>query len=81
MVDVVINHFAWNGDVDSIQHGALTPFDQQSDYHSYCAIDYSNIANQVSLELNSAIFNMPMLTLYGRHRSKTAGWATRRFHS
>jgi alpha-amylase len=50
MVDVVVNHFAWNGNVASIQYNTLTPFNQQSNYHfPYCTIDFNNMANQVSL--------------------------------
>jgi alpha-amylase len=49
MVDIVVNHNAWLGPPDSVNFSALNPFDQPSDYNMpYCAIDYSNLTENVS---------------------------------
>ncbi|KAF2762409.1 alpha-amylase [Pseudovirgaria hyperparasitica] len=43
MVDIVVNHFAWPGAFNTITYSKFTPFNQASDYHSYCLIsDYDN---------------------------------------
>jgi len=48
MVDVVVNHLAWNGNVSSIDYSKLNPFDKKGDYHfPYCTIDFNNMANLV----------------------------------
>lgn len=47
MLDVVMNHMAYSGNVSSIDYSILNPFNDEKYYHSYCPIDYSN---QTSLE-------------------------------
>lgn len=42
MVDIVVNHNAWAGDADDVDYSYFNPFNTQSDYHSYCTVDYSN---------------------------------------
>lgn len=43
MVDVVANHFGYNGNVDTIDYSTMTPFNKQSDFHPVCWItDYTN---------------------------------------
>jgi len=50
MVDIVVNHNAWPGPPEAIDFSALNPFDQPSDYNlPYCAIDYSNMTDNVSV--------------------------------
>ena len=47
MVDVVVNHFGWNGAPTSVDYSDFTPFNTQSNFHPYCAIDYSDTSNTV----------------------------------
>ncbi|KAK4615785.1 Alpha-amylase A type-3 [Fulvia fulva] len=42
MVDVVANHMAFNGAPERIDYSTIVPFNSQSQYHPYCAIDWSN---------------------------------------
>lgn len=42
MVDIVVNHNGWDGSSSSVDYTQFHPFNQQSYYHSYCTIDYSN---------------------------------------
>ncbi|KAL9062920.1 MAG: hypothetical protein Q9157_008535 [Trypethelium eluteriae] len=48
MVDVVFNHGGWDGAPSSVDYGDFDPLNEQSMYHPYCAIDYSN---QTSVEV------------------------------
>lgn len=48
MVDVVVNHFGWNGAPSSVDYSDLVPFSNSSEYHTYCSIDYSDTSNTVS---------------------------------
>ena len=52
MVDVVVNHFGWNGAPSTVDYTQLVPFSSPTQYHSYCAIDYNNTGNLVSLAAN-----------------------------
>lgn len=38
MVDIVVNHEAWIGEVSNVDYGSLIPFNNASYYHSYCPI-------------------------------------------
>ena len=49
MVDVVVNHNGYNGAPSSIDYSVFNPFNDQSYYHPYCSIDYSDTSNTVSL--------------------------------
>ncbi|KAI1326275.1 alpha-amylase [Xylariaceae sp. FL0255] len=42
MVDVVTNHFGWNGAPSTVDYSDFVPFNTASDFHPYCAIDYSD---------------------------------------
>nr|ADQ44918.1 alpha-amylase [Schwanniomyces occidentalis] len=48
MVDVVYNHYAWNGDGSSVDYSSFTPFNQQSYFHDYCLI--TNYNDQTNVE-------------------------------
>jgi hypothetical protein len=51
MVDIVINHNGWPGPHESVDFSAFNPFNQSSDYNlPYCAIDYSNLTENVSVD-------------------------------
>jgi hypothetical protein len=52
MVDIVVNHNAWPGPPEAVDFSALNPFNRPSDYHlPYCAVDYSDLTNDVSVHL------------------------------
>ena len=48
MIDIVVNHFGYNGAPDSVDYSTFTPFNSKSYFHDYCTIDYSNTGNAVS---------------------------------
>ncbi|KAK5168129.1 uncharacterized protein LTR77_006697 [Saxophila tyrrhenica] len=50
MVDVVVNHFAWKGDVDSIEYSKLSPFNDESNYHNYCEINFDDFSDWDQIE-------------------------------
>lgn len=50
MVDVVVNHFGFNGAPDEVDYTLFSPFNSSSDFHPYCAIDFSDIADSQQLE-------------------------------
>ena len=55
MVDVVFNHFGWNGNENTVNYSSLFPFSDQSFFHPYCPItaaDYTS--NQKAVEDVSA---------------------------
>jgi hypothetical protein len=55
MVDIVVNHNAWPGPPESVDFLAFNPFNQPSDYNlPYCAIDYSNLTENVSTDWPSS---------------------------
>lgn len=45
MVDIVTNHMGYNGGPSTVQYDAFHPFNNQSYYHPYCAVDYSNLTS------------------------------------
>ncbi|OIW34382.1 glycoside hydrolase family 13 protein [Coniochaeta ligniaria NRRL 30616] len=47
MLDVVTNHFAYNGCGTCVDYSIFNPFNEQSYFHPFCLIDYSN---QTSIE-------------------------------
>ena len=51
MVDVVVNHFGWNGDESTFNPASFKPFDKMSYFHSYCPItSYYYSSNQSGIE-------------------------------
>ena len=50
MVDVVVNHNGWNGAPTTVDYSAFNPFNKESYYHPYCAIDFSDISNTTNIE-------------------------------
>ncbi|KAL9073041.1 MAG: hypothetical protein Q9157_004881, partial [Trypethelium eluteriae] len=42
MVDIVVNHNAWNGPPSAVNYTTFNPFNNPSNYHPFCEIDYSN---------------------------------------
>jgi len=51
MVDVVTNHNAYWGAPSSIDYSVFTPFNDESYYHSFCEIDYTDTSNAVRYHL------------------------------
>ena len=52
MVDVVVNHFGWDGSASSVDYSQLTPFNSSSYFHRYCTIsqdDYTTRDDNVQL--------------------------------
>lgn len=45
MLDVVTNHFAYNGAGNNVDYSIFVPFNSQSYYHPFCLIDYNNITS------------------------------------
>lgn len=50
MIDVVVNHFAALGPPDSVDYSSLQPFNSQDYYHSYCSINFNNLADITQVE-------------------------------
>ncbi|KAI9713300.1 MAG: hypothetical protein M1812_006659 [Candelaria pacifica] len=48
MVDVVVNHFGYNGAGDTVDYTQLHPFNKENYYHPYCLI--SNYSDQDNVE-------------------------------
>lgn len=42
MVDVVVNHFAWIGNHNSVDYSTYNPFNNAGYFHDYCPIDYND---------------------------------------
>lgn len=56
MVDIVVNHFGWNGGPDSVDYSQFNPFNSEDDFNTpYCEIDYNNLEDSVSLPSTAAI--------------------------
>lgn len=50
MVDVVVNHNGYNGAPASVDYSGFNPFNEESYYHPYCTIDYSDTSNSTNIE-------------------------------
>lgn len=61
MVDIVVNHNAWAGDSASVDYTTFTPFNEQSDYHTPCTIDYTNTTSIQDCWLGDANVELPDL--------------------
>ena len=52
MVDVVVNHFGWDGNASTVDYSQFVPFNSPSYFHSYCTIsqdDYNSRDENVQL--------------------------------
>ncbi|KAJ3573561.1 hypothetical protein NPX13_g4659 [Xylaria arbuscula] len=58
MVDIVVNHFAWNSAPANVDYSQFNPFNTAADFHSYCPIDYSNADSIVKCWLGDT--NVPL---------------------
>lgn len=52
MVDIVVNHNAWNGGPDTVDYSKFNPFNQKEHYNTpYCEIDYNDLGDTVSFPM------------------------------
>jgi alpha-amylase len=42
MVDVVVNHFGWDGNASSVDYSQFVPFNSPSYFHTYCTISHND---------------------------------------
>lgn len=61
MVDIVVNHNAWAGDASSVDYSTFYPFDSESDYHTYCTVDYTNTTSIEDCWLGDSSVELPDL--------------------
>lgn len=61
MVDIVVNHNGWDGDATSVDYSDFYPFNSQSQYHSYCSVDYSNQTSIQDCWLGDSYVELPDL--------------------
>lgn len=54
MVDVVTNHMGYAGCGTCVDYSVFNPFNEQSYYHPFCEIDYSNSTSIQQVYLSSA---------------------------
>lgn len=60
MVDVVPNHFGWNGSSDTVNYSQLHPFNDQKYFHQFCSIvDYGNQASVENCWLGDSHVELP----------------------
>lgn len=45
MLDVVTNHFAYDGAGNDVDYSIFAPFNSESYFHPFCLIDYDNITS------------------------------------
>lgn len=56
MLDVVTNHYAYDGCGNCVDYSIFVPFDSQSYFHDFCLIDYDNItSSQVCWEGDNTV--------------------------
>jgi len=61
MVDIVVNHNGWIGDASSVDYSTFNPFNDQSNYHTYCPIDYDNTTSIQDCWLGDSNVELPDL--------------------
>ena len=62
MVDVVVNHNGWDGAPSGVDYTSFYPFDEESNYHSYCAItDTSDVKMRETCWMGDQ--NVPLVDL------------------
>ena len=74
MVDVVVNHFGWEGSSSDVDYSTYNPFNDPSHFHNFCQIsndDYGN--NQTAVEVVSPSVQATQRNSLILH---SAGWVT-----
>lgn len=70
MVDVVVNHFAYNGAPEDVDYSVYNPFNSYSQFHHpYCQINYADNSNLVRILLIALIATSPR-SLGHEHHSR-----------
>ena len=60
MVDVVVNHFGWAGNEQSVDYSQLYPFDDEDYYHSFCKLTtITNATNTFDCWLGDTTVSLP----------------------
>jgi len=60
MVDVVTNHFGYNGDVSTIDYSTLNPFKSSIDFHKFCEMqDTDNMTILTTCDLGTSSSPLP----------------------
>ncbi|KAF2722750.1 glycoside hydrolase family 13 protein [Polychaeton citri CBS 116435] len=59
MVDIVVNHVAWNGSVSSVNYTSFNPFNSEKDFHQYCGVDYYNETSVTDCWMGDSIVPLP----------------------
>ncbi|EME82600.1 glycoside hydrolase family 13 protein [Pseudocercospora fijiensis CIRAD86] len=74
MVDIVVNHFAWQGSPDSVDYSTFVPFDSSSYFHSYCSNNYdpSDLTNLEQCWMGST--NVPLPDLKTEASNVSSVW-------
>ena len=50
MVDVVVNHFAWDGPYKRINYSQFDPFNEEKYFHPFCLIEDHTDANDTIIQ-------------------------------
>ena len=74
MVDVVVNHNSWNGPPSSVNYTAFYPFNDQSHFHPFCEVDYSNATSVQECWLGDT--NVPLPDLKTESSTVVSGYQT-----
>ena len=74
MVDIVVNHNAWNGSPSSVNYTAFHPFNNASNYHPFCEVDYSNTTSLENCWLGDT--NVPLPDLKTESSAVASGYQT-----
>ena len=61
MVDVVVNHNAWNGPPSSVNYSAFNPFNNPCDYHKFCEVNYADTTSVQNCWLGDTKLPLPDL--------------------
>ncbi|EGP92563.1 unnamed protein product [Zymoseptoria tritici ST99CH_3D7] len=77
MVDIVVNHMAAHGPPEDVDYSVFTPFNDPSQYHSYCTIDYTDYTDDANIEqcwMGST--NVPLPDLRTEDSAVASQWNT-----
>lgn len=79
MIDIVVNHFAWQGAPDTVDYSTFVPFDSSSYYHSYCTNNYDPSDLVSGLSFTGSMKKQHQLISLTRPISSNAGWDPRMY--
>jgi alpha-amylase len=61
MVDIVVNDMAWVGNFSTVDYGQLVPFNNASNYHTYCSTTAGDKSSQTECWIGDSIISLPDL--------------------